>query len=244
MGPPRRCWSGSTTGPTATRTSRGFPKTSTGSPSTSSVWRWAVPTRRSRSSRCGRRRRAGAERGTGRRRCARRCRCSDRALRQGSAAGRTRAGVNQRRTGAHRHDAAQVLSAVEPPDLARLGRRHEVQRHLKEAVETFGTAGMRAGVQRQRCGVRCGSRYRRSGKVGDAAHLLSPPRLRVERTPGNHPWSRPSSTMTRSRTDCSAPATSVGAGSTADTPTTYEHRRPHETRPRQDSAFSARFDAQ
>ena len=38
--------------------------------------------------------------------------------------------------------------AVELPDLARLGRRHEVQGHLKKAVETFDTARKRAGEQR------------------------------------------------------------------------------------------------
>ena len=41
------------------------------------------------------------------------------------------------------------LSAVAPPDLARLERRHEVQGRLKEAVETFDTTSMRADVQRQ-----------------------------------------------------------------------------------------------
>ena len=44
--------------------------------------------------------------------------------------------------------AAQILAAVEPPDLARRGRLREVQGRLDEAAETFEAADMPAGTPR------------------------------------------------------------------------------------------------
>ena len=55
----------------------------------------------------------------------------------GHAAGGTRAGANQRRASTHRHGAVQVLLAVNPPDLVRLGQPDETQGHLNLAAERF-----------------------------------------------------------------------------------------------------------
>ena len=58
--------------------------------------------------------------------------------------------------------AAQVLVAVKPPDLARLGRLREVQGRLEDAAETFGVADMPADALRN---------WRAAGKWQQAVRL-------------------------------------------------------------------------
>jgi len=58
--------------------------------------------------------------------------------------------------------AAQVLTAVKPPDLARLGRLREVQGRLDEAAETFEAADMPADALRN---------WRTAGKWQQAVRL-------------------------------------------------------------------------
>ena len=54
--------------------------------------------------------------------------------------------------------AAQILAAVKPPDLARLGRLREVQGRLDEAAETFEAAEMPADAPRNWRAAGSGSR--------------------------------------------------------------------------------------